>query len=220
MTTTLVSEIDHSLDQVGLTPDFGPDRSRLMVQVLRTLACGRPVTMDQVDQMAAGLGMPSAEASQFLNQVCEWDAEGNIIGAMGLSLTEQWDHRFYVNGIPLRTWCARDALFLPPILNRTASIVSFSPRSGREVRLAVSPHQVEWCHPEGAAVSIVGSGGVGPDATSVEAVWTNFCDQVHFFPSRQEAEEWAVGKESISIFSVEEAYELAKRAFSSLLAYA
>ena len=36
MTTTLVREIEHSLDQVGLTPDLGPDRPRLLIQVLRT----------------------------------------------------------------------------------------------------------------------------------------------------------------------------------------
>ena len=219
MTTTLVNDIAPSLDEVGLRPNFGPDRSRLLIQVVRTLAYGRPVTMEQVDQMAAGLGMSPVEASQFLKQVSERDSEGRIIGCMGLSLNEKWPHRFYVNGIPLRTWCAWGALFLPPILNRTATIVSFSP--GRKmVRLTVSPHQVEWSYPEGAAVSMAGCGEVSQDTYSVEAIWSNFCHQVHFFPSGQDAEEWAEGKGNISNLSVEEAYELGKWTFSKLLSYA
>ena len=58
------------------------------------------------------------------------------------------------------------------------------------------------------------------DTSSIEAIWSNFCHQVYFFPSAQEAEEWAEDKENISILSVEEAYELGKQAFSKLLSYA
>ena len=37
MTTALASEIAHSLDEVGLPPDFGPDRSRLLIQAVRAV---------------------------------------------------------------------------------------------------------------------------------------------------------------------------------------
>ena len=37
MTTALAGEIAHSLDEVGLPPDFGPDRSRLLIQAVRAV---------------------------------------------------------------------------------------------------------------------------------------------------------------------------------------
>ena len=65
------------------------------------------------------------------------------------------------------------------------------------------------------------SGGPSKDDTSsVEAIYGNFCEQIHFFTSREEAESWAEGRENIVILSVEEGYELGKLAFSELLAYA
>ena len=205
---------------MGIPPDFSPGRSRLVLRVLKRLACGRPVTRDQVDQMAADLDMIPEEAHGFLAQVCERDYEGRILNSMGLSLSDRWAHRFYVNGTQLRTLCAWDSLYLPPLLNRTASIVSLSPASKKEVRVTVSPEQVEWACPETAVVSIVTLGIGHQDASFVETLWSNFCHRVYFFPTEQEAEGWAEDKENISILSVEEAYELGKRTFSKLLSYA
>ena len=37
MTTALAGEIAHSLDEVGQPPDFGPDRSRLLIQAVRAV---------------------------------------------------------------------------------------------------------------------------------------------------------------------------------------
>ncbi len=216
----MVDEIVSGLNAMGIPPDFGPGRSRLLLRVLKSLACGRPVTRDQVDQMAADLDMSPEEAHGFLAGVCERDAEGRILGSMGLSLNEQWAHRFYVNGTQLRTWCAWDSLFLPPLLKRTASIFSCSPLDKKQVRVTVSPDRVEWSCPSEAVVSIVSTDGESQDTSSVEAIWSNFCRQVYFFPNEQEAEEWAEDKENISILSVEEAYELGKRTFSKLLSYA
>ena len=84
----------------------------------------------------------------------------------------------------------------------------------------MSPNRVEWSCPSEAVVSIVTIDGKSQDTGSMEAVWSNFCHQVYFFPTEQEAEEWAEDRENISILSVEEAYELGKRTFSKLLAYA
>ena len=216
----MVDEMVSGLNAMGIPPDFGPGRSRLLLRVLKRLACGRPVTRDQVDQMAADLDMSPEEAHGFLAGVCERDAEGRILGSMGLSLNEQWVHHFYVNGTQLRTWCAWDSLFLPPLLKRTASIVSRSPQDKKQVRVTVSPDRVEWSCPSEAVVSIVSIDGESQDANSVEALWSNFCHQVYFFTNEREAEEWAEDKENISILSMEEAYELGKRTFSKLLSYA
>src|SRR5881628_643284 len=95
--------------------DYGPNRSRLLIQVLRTLAQGHPVTGEQVDQLIADLGIAPDEAQHFLRQITERDAADRIVGIMGLSLNEH-PHRFVVNGVSLTTWCAEDTLFLPVLL--------------------------------------------------------------------------------------------------------
>ena len=223
MSTTLVDEVDEivsGLNAVGIPPDFGPARSRLLLRVLKMLACGRPVLRDQVDQMAADLDMSPEEAHKFLAEVCERDAEGRILGSMGLSLNDQWANHFYVNGTQLSTGCAWDSLFLPPLLDRTASTISCSPRDKKQVRVTVSPDRVEWSCPSGAVVSIVTIDGESQDTNSIEATWGRFCHQAYFFASREEAQAWAEDKENIVILSLEEAYELGKRTLSKLLTYA
>src|SRR3989442_1517114 len=83
--------------------DYGPDRSRLLIRVMRTLAQGRPVTGEQVDQLIADLGIARDEAHHFLQQITEHDAEDRIVGIMGLSLNEH-PHRFTVKGVSMTTW--------------------------------------------------------------------------------------------------------------------
>ena len=60
---------------------------------------------------------------------------------MGLSLRDTV-HRFTVAGVRLSAWCALDTLFLPAVLDQTATIASASPVTGGQVRLTVSPR--EW----------------------------------------------------------------------------
>ena len=137
---------------------------------------------------------------------------------MGLSLNDT-PHRFYVNGAQMSAWCAEDTLFLPTVLNQSASVESVSPVSREKVRLTVSPQGVEEVDPAGAVVSIV---IVDPDETnmgSVEAIWGTFCHHIFFFASREEAERWTAGRDDIEILSVEEAYELGRQLSSRFLAY-
>lgn len=205
---------------MGITPDFGPSQSLLLLRVLKTLACGRPVTQNQVDQMSADLDISPKEAHGFLAQVCERDAKGRILGSMGLSLNEECVHRFYVNGTQLSTRTAWNSLFLPPLLDRTASIVSWSPRDKKQVRVTVSPDRVEWTCPSQAVVSIMTINEDSQDTNSIESICSSFCRPGYFFASREEAEAWAEDRANIVILSVEEAYKLGKRKLSKLLSYA
>ena len=106
------------------------------------------------------------------------------------------------------------------MVGKTVVVESESPVSGETVSLVVSPEKVESSTPPGAVVSIATIDPAIQDVSSVEAIWSNFCHQVFFFPSRDEAEQWAQGKTNISILSVHDAYELGKQAFSDLLTYA
>ena len=169
--------------------------------------------------MIADLGVKQDEAGEFLRGVTERDSSDSIVGIFGRSLNDH-PHRFTVNGASLATWCAEDALFLPPMLKQTATVGSYSPLSKEKVRLKVGPERVEEVSPAGAVLSIVTLDPSKVDVSSVEAIYGNFCEQIHFFASREEAETWAADRENIDILSVEEGYELGKLVFSKLLAYA
>ena len=95
--SVLVEQLAKNLKEAGIPPDFGPDNSRLLIKVWRTLANGHPVTSEQTDHIAAELGVTADSAHEFLSQVTERDADDNIIGLVGLSLNEDWAHRFNVD---------------------------------------------------------------------------------------------------------------------------
>jgi len=219
MNNERVTEIARRWNGAGNAINLSPDNSRLLIRVWRTLAKGRPVSGEQIDQMIADLGVNQDEAGEFLRGVTERDSSDSIVGIFGLSLNDH-PHRFSVNGASLTTWCAEDALFLPAMLDQTATVESYSPLSKEKVRLTLGPDGLEEVDPADAVVSIVTLDPSKVDTSSMEAIYGNFCQQIHFFASREEAERWAAERENIDILSVEEGYELGKLAFSELLAYA
>jgi len=215
-----IEEIAKNLKDAGIPPDFGDENSRLLVKMWRTLGQGQPVTQEMTAKVASEVGMSFEAADEFLRQSTERDSDDNIIGLIGLSLNPQWPHKLLMNGITFRAWCAWDTLFLPAMLGETVLIESESPVSGTAVRLTVTPIEVENTTPEGAVVSIATIDPEVHDLSSVEAIWGIFCHQVYFFPSVEEAQEWAQGKSNIAILTVQEGYELGKMAFSKLRRFA
>jgi len=220
MNSSLVNEIAEALHVAGIPPHFGADRSRLLIHTYRELAKGQPLTAGRVDEIAASLGIAREDAHEFLKGVAERDSDDNIIGVVGLSLNQDWAHKFYVNGTSLRTWCAWDSLFITPLLNQRVTIESNSPDTKEKVRLVVGPAGIEESEPPDAVVTIVALDPKKHDLSTIESVWGNFCHLVYFFASRDDAERWAAGREDIVILTVEEAYELGKQAFSELNSYA
>ncbi len=219
MSNARATEMARKLTASGALLDYGPDLSRLLLQVLRSLAKGRPVTGERVDQIVADLGAARDEADQFLRGISERDADDNIVGIMGLSLNDH-PHRFDVNGTRMRTWCAEDTLYLPIMLKQTATVESESPLTKEKVRLTVSPEGVEESNPAGAVVSMVIVDPDKADMSSAQAIWGTFCHHIFFFASREEAEQWAAGRDDIEILSVDEGFELGKQFWSKVLAYA
>ena len=211
------------LTRTGGVLDYGPDHSRLLLRVVRTLVHGRPVSADQVEQLIAELGLSRDDAHAFLGRVSERGPDEEIVGIVpGLSLN-QTPHRFTISGRRLFTWCAADTLVLPALLGRPASIESDSPTSTTTIRLTVSPQRVEAVDPATAVVSMVVVDPDAADMSSVEALWGTFCHHIFFFAARQEAERWAAGrynKHAIEIVSVDEAFELGQLVSSTLLTQA
>lgn len=199
--------------------DYGPDRSRLLIRVLRLVARGQPVDGEQVTRIVNGLGIAQDDANQFLRQITERDVEDRIVGIMGLSLNDH-PHRFVVNGVSLTTWCAEDTFFLPTLLEQTAIVESASPVSNAKINLTISPQRVEKVSPVDAVVSIVVLNPTEENLASVDGIWNTFCRQIHFFVSRDEAERWAAGRDDIEIIDVQAAFELGQQLWSRVLAYA
>ncbi len=221
--TATVDELVRAYDQLGIPPKFPPQEARVLIGVWRALAEGVPVTPQRVAEIAAGAGMTEGEATEFLKGMSEKDDDGNILGTMGLTQTEWSQIKFNVEGQQLRTWCALDAIFLPLMLNKTAKVEVPSAPSGGPIYLTLGPAGIDSVDPPEAVMStVVPSISERAGVQSVEEIWMIFCHHSLFFRSRSEAEEWAAGKESldISVLSIEEAYEVASRAFQGLRHYA
>jgi alkylmercury lyase len=190
--------------------DYKPEQARLLVQVLRTLARGRPVSAQEIDVIAADFGWAPEAAHAFLRPLTERDAADAVIGVFpGLSLGNH-PHRLSVNGRQMSAWCAEDTLFLPALLGQTAMIESTSPLSRAPVRLTVSPDGVMKVYPPEAVLSIAVVDG-DTRLTSVEAIWMTFCQSIHFFATREEAVRWAAGRDDIAILTPDEGYELGRQ---------
>jgi alkylmercury lyase len=209
MISDRVTAVMQGLLNPGGPFDYTPTQFRLVVALLRTLAAGQPVTPEQVARLADEAGMVADEATEFLRPMTERDAADHIVGAFGLSLNE-YPHRFLLDDTRLSTWCAEDALFLPLVLGRSAVVESPSPVSGRTIRVRVSSQQVEAVEPAGAVLSLVIVDPVALDGNGREAVQGAICEQIQFFASPAEVDQWAAGRNDIEILSVAEGYELAR----------
>jgi alkylmercury lyase len=136
------------------------------------------------------------------------DAQHRIVGYWGLSVPAAYSspHTLRMNGRTLTAWCAWDTLFLPELVGHTAEIESVGPIGNGIVRLTVSPERVERVEPVGAQMSIL-----LPDAQEVQKdVLSSFCHFVHFFPSRQAAENWTAKHAGTFPLSIEDAHTLAR----------
>jgi alkylmercury lyase len=214
MNTTQITELAQTMQERLLA--LGPDHTRLLIQIMRQLAHGHPLTTDQVDHLIAEGGIAPDAAHQFLEQNTERDADERIIGIMGLSLGDH-PHRLEIAGVSLAAWCALDTLFLPVVLDDTATITSPSPVTHQPIQVRVSPQRVEEVHPAGAVVSYVLPDSHQAQKATVVDIWNAFCNHVHFFTDRREAEQWANGRKDIAILTVEEGFAWGRQVWSKVL---
>jgi alkylmercury lyase len=190
---------------------FSPEEQRAAVALYRELAKGRD---DDAEQFARALDTTPAAARALLERdaikcFVYPDPEGRVIGFGGLAAAPM-HHRFEVSGRTLWTWCAWDSLFIPEILGRQARVNSPDPESREVVRLTVSPERVESLVPAEAVVSFI-----QPEAevfqSSAANVMVKFCHYVFFFSSRRSGECWVAKHPHTFLYSLAEAFALAKR---------
>ena len=219
MSNQRADEMVQVLNRNGGLMDYGTDNLHLLVRVLPVLAKGRPVTTSQVDEIVAELGIDLDASEQFLQTVAERDDDDNIVGALGLSLKEH-PHSFNVGGTQMTAWCAQDTLFLPVMLQQTATVETQSPVSKEKIRITVGPEGVKEANPAGAVMSTV---VFDPDSTDLNTptdIQMNFCRNIHFFTSEEEVEQWAAGRSDIETLSLEEAFDLGYQLWPEAYSYA
>ena len=186
-------------------------RATTRAALYRELAKGQAV---DATQLGRALGVSPAEgrgllARDSIKAFVYADDQGRVLGFGGLAAAAM-HHRFEVVGLTLGTWCAWDSLFIPEILGKPARVASPDPENGEVVRLLVSPDRIESAEPEDAVVSFP-----LPDAhdfdTSAANVMAKFCHFVFFFTSRSSGERWTAKHPGTFLYSLDEAFALAKR---------
>ncbi|MGH3452328.1 MAG: organomercurial lyase [Haloechinothrix sp.] len=191
-------------------PEFSPDEQRAGLALLGELARGEPVTPSR---LATVLGVPAEEAEAYLrdsrmSRLVYTDDQGAALGFFGLS-TVSTDHRFTVDDRTLWTWCAADTLFLPELLEVTASVESKDPQSGEPVSLTVSPTAVERAEPDGVWVSM-NSPEVW-ETTSAARIIVTACHYIHFFTSPESGRRWIEDHPNTVIIPLDDAFTWGQR---------
>ena len=192
-------------------PQFLPEEQEVAVALYHELAKGRAV---DAAQLGRALGISPEESAALLQRdsIRDFtypDDQGRVLGFGGLAAAPM-HHQFEVDGRKLSTWCAWDGLFIPGILGRAARITSADPESGELVRLVVTPDRIEAAEPPGAVVSFVLS-DAEVFGTSAANVMAKFCHFIFFFSSRLSGESWVAKHPGTFLYSLDEAFVLAKR---------
>lgn len=173
--------------------------------VLRLLAKGRPVT---VDQIAAVVSWPVTQVEAALRQFPSIDRDdvGRVAG-LGLTL-QPTPHRFTFDDLTVYGWCASDTLIFPVVLGRCGVIESTCLATGAAITIQVTPDSVEKVTPTGAVVSMV-------RPISTRDIRAEACDLGWFFSSRHAAADWLTAHPEGLVRDVAEDFELTRQTFET-----
>ena len=227
MTTTVENTINrHSVDEIldeyrnaGCEPDFGPEGSRLLVRLYRLLAStGQPIPLEQVVSLAGEIGMSRNDALKFLENTAEQGDDGEVRGLVGLSLNDH-PHRLTVQGNALHTWCALDPLFIVPALGQAAVVESQDPKTEEPVKVTISAEGGIVVEPTNALLSLLVPAGGETALDSVEDIWMQFCQHVHFFVSAANAESFLSERQgNFELVSVADGFEIGRSLMAKIYA--
>jgi alkylmercury lyase len=184
-----------------------PEMQRLSIALYRLLGRGAPVSREK---LAAAAGLPFDRIEPFLGEFLPSavviDDRGAVVAFGGLSLAPT-HHRFVTDQATLFTWCAFDALFLPEILGKRATLITHCPGSAAQLTVELSPGEVRAARPSGCVLSIV-----TPDTKSCcDNLRQAFCDHVNLFRDEQAFMTWSEDRRGVGCVTLEEAQIFARQ---------
>ena len=187
-------------------------------QILEHFAStGQGPTEDDVRGWAARAGIDIRQALTDLAaaDLIETDGDsGRIRGAYPFTAYSS-GHRVDIAGGPaVHAYCAIDALGIPAMLERDASITSRDPHSGAEIRIRVHAAEATWT-PAGAVVSVPAAGALASaDQPAADAC----CPTVSFYASAEAARAYQQQHGlTLEVLTVPQALRFASAAFGPLL---
>jgi alkylmercury lyase len=193
-------------------PKLSIEEQRLGLALYRQLARGQPVDLEAI---AGSAGLSADDVATLatrdpLKALIYRDNRERIVGFAGLAVLPM-HHRFAVDGSQLYAWCAWDSLFLPELLGKRALVESVCPETGTVIRVSVAPDRIDHVEPSGPVMSFL-----LPDAavlrTSATNVVTSFCHYIFFLASAEAGASWTTRHEGTFVLTLDQAFELAKRA--------
>ncbi len=190
-------------------PTLEPEDRGLALELYRALLGGRRVS---VSELAANTGLVAEQIEATLHR---WpgvfrDREGRVVGFWGLAVTG-FPHRLTSAAGQVRTWCALDPLLIAPLVTPEARIESTDPLNGERISLTVTPNGVRDVVPSTAVISML-----VPDGNFDHDVVQRFCHYVLFFESQGTGRQWIAEHPRTFLLTVEEAFQVAQRAWPSL----
>jgi alkylmercury lyase len=175
--------------------------------LLRLLAKGEPVDLDELTDLAGAAG---ADLSRVVRAQpgAEWDSDGRLVG-FGLT-PRPTDYRFLVGGKTLYTWCASDTLFFSVILGESTVAESTCPTTGTAIRLEITPDAITSVTPAETVVS------QRHRQDLIANLRSDVCDHGHFFASRSAAAGWLADHPDGQVLSIAAAFAECRAACEEL----
>jgi alkylmercury lyase len=205
----MTKEIKASMDQLlvdGYLKENPPELQRVILAIYQRLATGAQVTPEDIGALTRLEPCHVRELLQLVPaSAIERNGHESITGFIGLSILPS-RHEFHVEGRKLYTWCAFDALFLPELIAKPATIISPCPASGKSIEIELDANGLSRATPQSTVMSIV-----SPKAESYkDDLQGAFCCHVNFFAGEDSFAEWAEGRVDVAFVSLAEAHEMAR----------
>jgi alkylmercury lyase len=204
MTTKPTDTVQIAEQLVCCAADLDATDQCVQLALFRLLAKGEPV---EPGRLAREVGL---ESSDVVARLGHWhgvhtDDEARVVAFQGLSIVEA-PHRLRVDGRVLYAWCAWDTLFVPELIDRPAGIESTCPVTGNVITLRVGPEGPAAVSPSEAVLSFL-----LPSSEFGEDTFASFCNFIHYFSSREVAEQWTREHPGTFVVSIEQGFDIGRR---------
>jgi alkylmercury lyase len=182
-----------------------PGQQRMLRAGYRALVEGAPLSVSRLGQLADLTTAEVEEVFTSLPGFARLDAEGRVVGLLGLS-AHCSTHRFDAVGRTVSTWCAWDSLFIPRVIGMQARVASHCPITAALIRLVVTPTGVLEATPAGVTVSFL----LGHEPVGTTGIAGACCPEIHFLSSDLSADRWLALHPDGAVLTLDEAWEVGR----------